>query len=74
MDNQLLSQSILNLLNNAADASSERVDITSKWENDELHLEIIDDGEGLSAEAIQRAGEAFFTSKAPGQGFEQTVF
>jgi len=74
MDNQLLSQSILNLLNNAADASSKFVDIKSNWENNELYLEIIDDGEGLSVEAIQRAGEAFFTSKAPGQGFGIGLF
>jgi two-component system, sensor histidine kinase RegB len=74
MDNQLLSQSILNLLNNAADASSKCVDIKSNWDNDTLHLEIIDDGEGLSDEAIQRAGEAFFTSKAPGQGFGIGLF
>jgi two-component system sensor histidine kinase RegB len=74
MHNQLLSQSILNLLNNAADASSKYVDIKSNWDDDGLHLEIIDDGEGLSDEAMQRAGEAFFTSKAPGQGFGIGLF
>tara|TARA_R110002073_G_scaffold34100_9_gene101625 strand:- start:13 stop:1269 length:1257 start_codon:yes stop_codon:yes gene_type:complete len=73
MNNQLLSQSILNILNNAADASSKCVDIKSNWENQALHLEIIDDGKGLSAEATQRAGEAFFTSK-PGQGFGIGLF
>ena len=46
MDNQLLSQSILNLLNNAADASTKCIEIESHWENQMLHLEIIDDGEG----------------------------
>jgi two-component system sensor histidine kinase RegB len=74
MDSQLLSQSILNLLNNAADASSECIVITSHWDQNNLHLEIVDDGEGLSAEAAQRAGEAFFTSKAPGQGFGIGLF
>jgi two-component system sensor histidine kinase RegB len=74
MDSQLLSQSILNLLNNAADASSECIEITSHWDKNNLHLEIIDDGEGLSTEAAQRAGEAFFTSKAPGQGFGIGLF
>jgi two-component system, sensor histidine kinase RegB len=74
MDSQLLSQSILNLLNNAADASSECIEITSHWDKNSLHLEIVDDGEGLSAEAAQRAGEAFFTSKAPGQGFGIGLF
>lgn len=74
MDNQLLSQSILNLLNNAADASSKCIEIKSSWDNLMLHLEIIDDGEGLSAEAMQRAGEAFFSSKTPGQGFGIGLF
>ena len=74
MDNHLLIQSLLNLLNNAADASSSCVDIKSYWDEEGLQLEIKDDGEGLSAEAIQRAGDAFFTSKAPGQGFGIGLF
>ncbi len=74
MNTQLLNQSLLNLLNNAADASSSRVDIKSHWDDQALHIEIIDDGEGLTAEATQRAGEAFFTSKIPGQGFGIGLF
>lgn len=74
MDNQLLSQSILNLLNNAADASSKCIEIKSNWDSLVLHLEIIDDGQGLSAEALQRAGEVFFSSKATGQGFGIGLF
>ena len=74
MDSQLLSQSLLNLLNNAADASSQHIEIKSHWDTQHFHLEIIDDGEGLTAEATQRAGEAFFTSKAPGQGFGIGLF
>lgn len=74
MDSQLLSQSLLNLLNNAADASSECVTIHSNWDQQVLNLDIIDDGKGLSPEALQRAGEAFFSSKAPGQGFGIGLF
>ena len=74
MDSQLLSQSILNLLNNAADASTQRIEISTHWNEKNLHLEIIDNGEGLTAETAQRAGEAFFTSKAPGQGFGIGLF
>ena len=74
MDNQLLNQSIMNLLNNAADASSKCIEIKSHWDDKILNLEIIDDGEGLSAEAMQRAGEAFFSSKKPGQGFGIGLF
>ncbi len=74
MENQLINQSILNLLNNAADASSHSIEIKSHWDSTTLHLEIIDDGEGLSDEATQRVGEAFFTTKAPGQGFGIGLF
>lgn len=74
IDNQLVSQSILNLLNNAADASIKCIDIKSKWDTNQLHLEIIDEGEGLSDTAVQRAGEAFFTTKAPDQGFGIGLF
>lgn len=70
---QLLSQSILNLLNNAADASLDRIEIESSWSQHELLLEILDYGKGLSEEAVQRAGQAFFTSK-PGQGLGIGLF
>lgn len=74
LNTQLLSQSILNLLNNAADASLKHIEIEANWNNHELQLEILDYGEGLTGEAAQRAGEAFFTSKAPGQGFGIGLF
>jgi len=76
INTQPLSQSILNLLNNAADASIEtsiinsstgisveNIIINSDWTKKELHLEILDFGKGLSEEALERAGQAFFTSK-----------
>ncbi len=74
MNTHLLSQSILNLLNNAADASTQQVTITSHWNEKQLHLEILDDGAGLNTEAAEHAGEPFFTSKGPGQGFGIGLF
>lgn len=71
---QLLSQSILNLLNNAADASVDQVNISSNWDHNLLHIEILDDGEGLNEEAMERAGEAFFTSKGPEKGLGIGLF
>jgi two-component system sensor histidine kinase RegB len=70
---QPLGQSILNLLNNAADASLENIEIKSDWDNKELCLEILDSGKGLSEETAQRAGQAFFTNK-PGHGFGIGLF
>ena len=74
LNTQLLSQSILNLLNNAADASLKHIEIEVSWNYQELHLQILDDGDGLTGEAVQRAGQPFFTSKAPGQGFGIGLF
>ncbi|MEO8992359.1 MAG: ATP-binding protein [Nitrosospira sp.] len=74
LNTQLLSQSILNLLNNAADASLKHIEIEVSWNYQELHLQILDYGDGLSGEAVQRAGQPFFTSKAPGQGFGIGLF
>jgi len=73
INTQPLSQSILNLLNNAADASIENITINSDWNKKELHLEILDFGKGLSEEAVKRAGQAFFTSKE-GHGFGIGLF
>jgi two-component system sensor histidine kinase RegB len=74
LNTQLLSQSILNLLNNAADASLKHIEVEVKWNHSELHLQILDYGEGLSGEAVQRAGQAFFTTKPRGQGFGIGLF
>lgn len=74
LNTQLLSQSILNLLNNAADASLKHIEIEVSWNYQELHLQILDDGDGLSGEAVQRAGQPFFTTKARGHGFGIGLF
>jgi two-component system sensor histidine kinase RegB len=62
---QTLSQAVINLFNNAADASPSRVEIFGRCEADRVVIEINDRGPGLSAEVARRAGEAFFSTKAP---------
>lgn len=74
LNTQLLSQSILNLLNNAADASRKHVEIEVSWDDRELHMQILDYGEGLKGDAIQRAGQPFFTTKPRGEGFGIGLF
>ena len=74
LNTQLLSQSILNLLNNAADASLKHIEIEVTWDDRELHLQILDYGDGLTGEAVQRAGQAFFTTKGSGKGFGIGLF
>jgi two-component system sensor histidine kinase RegB len=63
-----LSQALLNLLNNAADASPGSVEIEADWDESQIRLDIRDRGPGLSPEAAQRAGQPFFTTKGHGIG------
>ena len=74
MAEQTLSQAIMNLLNNAADASPDGLEIHSKWDNRTLSLEILDRGPGLTPETLANAGKPFFTTKAPGYGFGIGLF
>ena len=62
---QTLSQAVINLFNNAADASPSTVEVTGRREASQVVIEVMDRGPGLSAEAVQRAGEAFFSTKYP---------
>ena len=73
LNTRLLSQSILNLLNNAADESLLQIEIKSSWDNTELLLEILDCGKGINKETAYRMGRAFFTNK-PDQGFGIGLF
>ncbi|MCG8434016.1 MAG: ATP-binding protein, partial [Gammaproteobacteria bacterium] len=67
-----LRLAIMNILNNAAEASFQagrnrvRVEITLVQDN--LEIKILDEGSGLSEEVIERAGEIFFSTKPRGHG------
>jgi two-component system sensor histidine kinase RegB len=63
-----LAQAITNILNNAADASPDNVEIDARWSADELVLEIADRGAGLAPEVQASAGEPFLTTKSDGLG------
>jgi two-component system sensor histidine kinase RegB len=65
---QSLRQSLLILLNNAADASPHRVEVTARWDEQSLSLTVADRGGGVAPDRIGMLGRAFFTTKAPGQG------
>lgn len=62
-----LEQALMNLFNNAADASPEQVDITAYRDAQQIHIEIADRGPGFSVAAKHQAGRTLFTGK-PGQG------
>ena len=68
-----LRAALMNLLNNAADASPagtsrQAIEIRAHWNTDNFTLEIHDHGKGLSEEAELKAGSAFFTTKSEGHG------
>ncbi|MDD2700209.1 MAG: ATP-binding protein [Sideroxydans sp.] len=63
-----LRAALLNLLNNAADASPDAMDVLLHWDDERTVLEIRDHGPGLTPEAAERAGAAFFTTKQEGRG------
>jgi two-component system sensor histidine kinase RegB len=71
---QTLSQTLLNLLNNAADASPGGVEMDGSWDDKELTIEIRDRGPGITAEIAEHAMQPFFTTKAPGQNFGLGLF
>ncbi len=63
-----LRAALMNLLNNAADASPQPIEILSRWDRSVFTLEIHDQGAGLSEDAALKAGSAFFTTKKEGRG------
>ena len=63
-----LRAALMNLLNNAADASPQPIEIHARWDSTSFTLEIRDHGKGLSEEAALKAGSAFFTTKKEGRG------
>ena len=58
-----LRQALLNILNNAADACQQRVAVKSRWDREELQLEIIDDGPGVLEGLREKLGREVVSSK-----------
>lgn len=58
-----LGQALVNLLDNAADASPENIEVSGHWNAAELNLAIRDHGAGLTPEIAGKAGTPFFTTK-----------
>jgi len=65
---QSVLQSIRGVIQNALDAGTTDVEVATELDNDMLILEVIDTGEGMSEEVLNRADEPFFTTKEAGQG------
>lgn len=63
-----IGQTLIGLLNNAADACPDGVDLAGRWDARRVVIEIRDRGPGLSPEIESRLGEAFFSTKDGGTG------
>ena len=70
VDPHQLEQLLINLIMNARDAmpGGGELKLTGRREGDEVLLEVIDNGEGMSPEQLPLVFEPFFTTKEPGKG------
>lgn len=63
-----LTQALLNLLNNAADACAEGLEVNLDWTVTEIRISIRDHGAGVPLAIAEQIGKPFFTTKGKGFG------
>lgn len=63
-----LEQALLNLFNNAADASPSEVDIQASWDTDRLQVDVLDRGPGIPVDLVARLGHDAVTTRDEGHG------
>ena len=66
-----LEQVLLNLVSNSRDAitmSKGEIIVRTKLQNNQIFMEVIDNGEGITPEIINQVIHPFFTTKQPGEG------
>lgn len=63
-----LEQALTNLLNNAADASSEAIDVRLDWDVERVRIAVADRGSGFPAEVLSRAGRVPLPARAGNAG------
>jgi two-component system, sensor histidine kinase RegB len=68
IDEPTLKHALISVLNNAADVSPESIKVRTNWNNQQLSIEVIDAGPGLSDQNLQRAGNTPFSTKSSRQG------
>jgi two-component system sensor histidine kinase RegB len=65
---ETISQTLINILNNAADASPEEVEIEGSWDTTALTIEVRDRGPGITEEISAQAGRRPVSTKSAGRG------
>ena len=68
IDEPTLKNALISVLNNAADVSPESIKVRTNWNNQQLSIEVIDAGPGLSDQNLRRAGNTPFSTKSSRQG------
>ena len=66
-----VNQVLLNILTNAAQAVDKGtgiIDITTHYDNDYVHIEMQDNGQGIPEDVKEKIFDPFFTTKAVGEG------
>ncbi|CAG8867098.1 Sensor histidine kinase RegB [Pseudomonas fluorescens] len=63
-----LTQALLNLLNNAADACPDNLEVSLDWDPQDIVISIRDHGPGVPAAIAESIGKPFFTTKGKGFG------
>ena len=69
-----LTSAIINVLNNAADASSKKIHIVCGWNNTSMNLEVIDDGHGIEEQHQPLLGKSIFSTKSSDKGLGIGLF
>ncbi len=59
-----LAQALINVLNNAADASPDHVQVSAAMVGDRLQLQVLDQGNGVDSAVAHQLGRAWFSTKA----------
>lgn len=65
---QTLSQALISILNNAADASPGAVEMAATWDAQCLSLDVCDRGDGITPAVTAAVGRVPFTTKGEGKG------
>ncbi|MFQ5488137.1 MAG: ATP-binding protein [Gammaproteobacteria bacterium] len=65
---QTLTQALISILNNAADASPQAVEVSAAWDAQRLSLDVCDRGGGMAPAVTAAAGRVPFTTKSEGDG------
>jgi two-component system, sensor histidine kinase RegB len=63
-----LEQALLNLFNNAADASPGHVAIHAGWDQRHVHVDVLDRGQGIAPEISERLGRDLVSTRDEGAG------